>query len=149
MSRSNQRNGKGLYLRFAPGEDGTVTTRMVLSGCLLLAATGCGVAGDTPAVGSSSPATRSSSAPSSFTEDLTVTPPPGRGGVITVRGIVESGVESGCLLLGEGEGPYVLVGHTSGLAAGDTVTVRGAVMTGLATTCQQGQPLWVDEVLER
>ena len=122
-----------------------MTVRMVLAGCLLLAVTGCGVAGDTPAGGSNPP----TSATSSFTEDLSVTSPAGRGRVVTVRGVVEDGVEAGCLLLAEGEGPWVLVGNTSGLAAGDTVTVRGTVANGMATTCQQGRPLWVDEVLER
>jgi hypothetical protein len=62
--------------------------------------------------------------------------------VITVHGTVAIGVEAGCLTLTEAEGLWLLVGQTSGLAAGDTVTVRGAVMHNLATTCQQGQPLW-------
>lgn len=141
--------------------------RMVISGCLLLAVTGCSVAGDTPALGptsttpmsttpvsssSSSPSSASSSSPSSpssFTEDLTVTSPAGRGRVITVAGTVVEGVGARCLLLGEGEGLWLLVGHTAGLAAGDTVTLRGTAVNGMATTCQQGRPLWVDEVLER
>lgn len=135
-----------------------VTTRLVLWGCLLLATAGCGTVGDTPAGGSSSatppPASSSSSSSpsspsSSFTEDLTVTSPPGRGREITVRGTVSDGVEAGCLTLTEAEGVWVLVGETSGLKAGDTVTVRGAVMDDMATICQQGQPLWVDKVLER
>ena len=133
-----------------------VTTRTVLLGCLLLATAGCGTAGDTPGGGSSSatppPAssTASTSTPTeSLTEDLTVTSPPGRGRVVTVRGTVADGVEAGCLTLTEAEGSWLLVGQTAGLKAGDTVTVRGAVMEDLATTCQQGQPLWVDEVLER
>ena len=142
---------------------------MVISGCLLLAVTGCSAAGDTTALGptsttpasttpasttpvSSSSASSSSSSPSSpssFTEDLTVTSPAGRGRVITVAGTVVEGVGAGCLLLGEGEGLWLLVGHTAGLAAGDTVTLRGPAVNGMATTCQQGRPLWVDEVLER
>ena len=144
---------------------------MVISGCLLLAVTGCSAAGDTPALGptsttpvsttpvsttpasttpaSSSSASSASSSPSSFTEDLTVTSPAGRGRVITVAGTVVEGVGAGCLLLGEGEGLWLLVGHTAGLAAGDTVTLRGTAVNGMATTCQQGRPLWVDEVLER
>lgn len=69
--------------------------------------------------------------------------------MITVAGTVVEGVGAGCLLLGEGEGLWLLVGHTAGLAAGDTVTLRGTAVNGMATTCQQGRPLWVDEVLER
>ncbi len=132
-----------------------VTTRMILLGFVLLATAGCGTAGDTPGDGSNpgtrpASSTESRSTPTdSFTEDLTVTSPPGRGRVITVRGTVADGVEVGCLTLTEAEGSWLLVGQTSGLKAGDTVTLRGAVMDDLATTCQQGQPLWVDEVLER
>ncbi|WP_457256356.1 hypothetical protein [Pedococcus sp. P5_B7] len=133
-----------------------MTTRMVLLGCLLLATAGCGAAGDTPGRGASptTPPPASSSSPTStptdsFTEDLTPTSPSGRGRVVTVRGTIADGAEAGCLTLTEAEGSWLLVGQTSGLKAGDTVTVRGAVMEDLVTTCQQGQPLWVDEVLER
>jgi hypothetical protein len=58
-------------------------------------------------------------------------------------------VEAGCLTITDARGTWTLVGATAGLKAGDTVTVRGTVREDLATTCQQGPALWVDEVLER
>jgi hypothetical protein len=60
-------------------------------------------------------------------------------------------VEAGCLTLTqvEAEDSWLLVGQTSGLRAEDTVTVRGVVVDDLATTCQQGQSLWVEEVPAR
>lgn len=120
--------------------------RAVLAMGVVLVVAGCGSSGGDQ---TGSPTATVSVPSSTFTEDLTVTSSPSRGRVVTVRGTVADGVEAGCLTLTEAEGLWLLVGETAGLRAGDTVTVRGAVMDDLATTCQQGQPLWVDEVLER
>jgi hypothetical protein len=103
-------------------------------------------AAETPA-GSSS--TRQPAAPAgTYPEDLIVTSPGKSGRAITVTGTVSDGVEAGCLTISDGQGMWTLVGATTGLKAGDTVTVRGTVREDLATTCQQGPALWVDEVLE-
>ncbi|WDZ86856.1 hypothetical protein [Micromonospora cathayae] len=65
-------------------------------------------------------------------------PAPG-GAVIT--GTVTSGVEPGCLLLGE----YLLVGGPRDvIKAGAKLTVSGKVQPDLMTTCQQGTPFLVD-----
>lgn len=122
---------------------------------VVLTVAACGSADGIPDASETTPSTGSSSsrhppAPTgTYTEDLSVTSPPGRGRTITVRGTVDEGVEAGCLTITAASGTWTLVGATAGLKPGDTVTVRGTVREDLATTCQQGPALWVDEVLER
>jgi hypothetical protein len=73
-----------------------------------------------------------------------VTPPPSKDvpALITVTGTVTAGVEPGCLLLGT----YLLVGGpTDVVREGARVTVTGRVEAELATTCQQGVPLRVED----
>lgn len=102
----------------------------------------------TPSAGSSAPG-QPSTPRVTFPEDLVVTPPGGRGAVITVTGTVADGVEAGCLTITDAQGTWTLVGATADLKPGDTVTLRGTVREDLATICQQGRAFWVDEVLER
>jgi len=65
----------------------------------------------------------------------------GSGARITVTGLVEPGVEAGCLLLQE----YLLVGGPRELfGTGRPVRVTGRVEPGLMTICQQGIPLMVE-----
>jgi len=67
-----------------------------------------------------------------------------------VSGRVSAGVEAGCLVLtpeGSADEQWLLIGKTQGLAAGQAVTLRGARMDTVATTCQQGLPFRVEEVL--
>lgn len=82
-------------------------------------------------------------------EDLTL-PSSGTGEVIEVRGTVTEGVEAGCLILtpesAGTDGPWVLIGNTTGLEAGQTVTLRGTPAPDVMTTCQQGTPFRVDSV---
>lgn len=67
---------------------------------------------------------------------------PAAGGA-TITGTVTSGVEPGCLLLGE----YLLVGGPRDvITAGAKITVTGRVERDLMTTCQQGTPFLVDSV---
>lgn len=81
-----------------------------------------------------------------------VVPPPPRSdqpGLTTLTGEVFAGVEAGCMLLSTGSGDYLLFGEAaSQLPMGRTVTVRGQVRADLATTCQQGTPFEVSEVLD-
>lgn len=79
-----------------------------------------------------------------------VTPPPtGKPGLVTLTGEVFAGVEMGCQLLATGSGDYLLIGSAAEpLRSGDTVTVRGYVRANLATTCQQGTPFEVTEVVD-
>jgi len=71
---------------------------------------------------------------------------------VTARGTVSRGVEAGCLVFtpeNASDGPWLLIGNTDGLSDGDTVTVRGSHRNDVATTCMQGMPFEVDQVLER
>lgn len=127
---------------------------MVLVLGVVLTVAACGSADGTPDASDITAPTGTSSSrqPSvpteTYPEDLTLTSP-ARGRPITVRGTVAAGVEAGCLTITDAQGTWTLVGATADLKPGSTVTVRGAVRDDLATICQQGPVLWVDEVLER
>lgn len=66
---------------------------------------------------------------------------------MTLTGQVVEGVEAGCRLLNN----YLLLPgpgiNRDSFAPGATVTVRGRVEEGMMTTCQQGTPFVVSEVL--
>ena len=68
---------------------------------------------------------------------------------VEVTGTLAEGVERGCLLLHPADGgeALLLLGATTGLTPGATVTVRGAREPDVMTTCQQGVPFRVTEVL--
>jgi hypothetical protein len=66
---------------------------------------------------------------------------------ITITGIPEEGVESGCVVMRSGDKMYNLLGGDPQLLmSGRTVIVRGRPTPGLMTTCQQGTPFQVTEV---
>lgn len=74
-------------------------------------------------------------------------PPPRQ---VTATGRVVEGVEAGCKLLDTGAEQYLLTGDPAeGLRIGDTVTVRGRERPDLLSTCQQGVPFEVTEVLDQ
>ena len=87
---------------------------------------------------------------STDTENPTL-PGTGRGKLVTVTGTVSAGVENGCLLLttepASPDGPWQLIGNIAGIEAGQQVTVRGARIDTMATTCQQGLPFDVQTVV--
>ncbi|WBB77455.1 hypothetical protein O7606_14280 [Micromonospora sp. WMMD882] len=94
----------------------------------------------------SEPGIRPSAGPSG-TGQPTQWPPGGPGksssapGGAVVTGTVTSGVEPGCLLLGE----YLLVGGPRDvIKAGAKLTVTGKAQPDLMTTCQQGTPFLVE-----
>jgi hypothetical protein len=71
--------------------------------------------------------------------------PPG-GNQVTLEGVVQAGVEAGCLLLNSQGAQYLLLGgDQSVLREGRRVIVRGQAQPGVATTCQQGVPFIVAE----
>lgn len=78
-----------------------------------------------------------------------VSPPsPGRPGETTITGELVTGVEAGCLLLETDTGQYLLFGEAvQELRTGTTVSLRGQVRTDMMSTCQQGTPFEVTEVL--
>lgn len=95
----------------------------------------------------------SPSASPSLPEDLpTPTPsgkPSGPAATIEVSGTVVEGVEMGCRLIDQ----YLLLPgpgiNRDDLRVGATLTVRGRVERGMMTTCQQGTPLVVTEIVSR
>jgi hypothetical protein len=66
---------------------------------------------------------------------------------IEVTGVVEAGVENGCVILRTETDAYQLMGSTDPLLQpGARVTVVGRPQLDIATTCPQGTPLQVLEV---
>ena len=116
------------------------TARSLLVVGLLLAVAACGSSSTVPGGSGSTTPT------STPVEDLTLTPTPGAP-PITVSGTVSDGVEAGCLVLTTDDGTYTLIGQTRGLTAGRQVTLRGVPAPDVLTTCQQGTPFRVLEVL--
>jgi hypothetical protein len=71
-------------------------------------------------------------------------PPIGDGYPITVTGVISSGVEAGCLLIGSGNLQWLLIGGDPRiLQPGAKVTVVGVPAGQSSTTCMQGKPLMV------
>ena len=72
---------------------------------------------------------------------------------VVLRGVLQPGVESGCLLLATPAGVYVLLGDVRldgrPAGAGTAVEVTGTPSPDRATTCQQGTPLVVQAVRAR
>jgi hypothetical protein len=81
-------------------------------------------------------------------------PAPGPSGTVTVDGVVQRGVEPGCLVLRAGSKSYLLLRTDGGEGAQDVpvavpVRVTGRIATGVASYCQQGTPLRVDTITRR
>lgn len=72
---------------------------------------------------------------------------PGSGSQTTISGTVESGVESGCLVLEHNGTVYGIYGSfdSSVVYAGAEVTLHGKVEKDMMTTCQQGTPFVVED----
>jgi hypothetical protein len=66
----------------------------------------------------------------------------------TLRGTVSAGVEANCMLLNADDGTaYLLLGGDRKIITeGARVEATGQVLTGMATTCQQGTPFTVSTV---
>lgn len=68
---------------------------------------------------------------------------------IEIVGVVEAGVERGCMLLRTATELYQLTGSVDPIIRpGAHLTVRGRPRPDLMTTCQQGVPFQVTEVWE-
>ncbi|HEX2143809.1 MAG TPA: hypothetical protein VHG10_04785 [Glycomyces sp.] len=72
---------------------------------------------------------------------------PGSASQTTITGTVESGVESGCLVLEHDGTLYGVFGNfdSSVVYAGAKVTLHGKVEKDMMSTCQQGTPFVVEE----
>jgi hypothetical protein len=67
-------------------------------------------------------------------------------GEMTITGVVEAGVEGGCLLIPYGDKKYLLMGGDPNVVkAGARITVRGRPNPSLLSYCQQGTPFEVAE----
>ena len=76
-------------------------------------------------------------------------PPTDRGGEATITGEVAAGVEPGCVLLQTELGEFLLFGPAAEqVQMGSTATLRGMPRPDMATTCQQGVPFEVTEVVD-
>ncbi|HEY8471448.1 MAG TPA: hypothetical protein VIL37_02295 [Natronosporangium sp.] len=139
-----------------------VAIAALAAGLLLLAGCGDDTPGDQPEPSPTSPTPSESTTPSpSLPPTVPTTPPSGapsvppisppstdRPGEITISGELVSGVEPNCLLLSTGSGDYLLFGEpVADLRAGDSATLRGRVRSDMMSTCQQGTPFEVTEVL--
>ena len=122
---------------------------------LTLVLAGCGI-GTPPAMTPYPPPTTTGPSPSTSPES----PVPSSSGLprpsfsagkaqaeITVVGVVEAGVEKGCIILRSGEAMWQLVGSSDPLIQlGARISVTGRTNPDLVTTCQQGTPLQVSVV---
>jgi hypothetical protein len=113
---------------------------------------GCGGNGESGDPSSTSPPPHEATAPSLSP----ITPSPSASsltpqptGEVTLTGEVLEGVEPNCTVLHTDTGDYLVYGPSAEeLRIGATVTVRGVVRPDVFTTCQQGTPLEVLEVLD-
>lgn len=145
-----------------PVASGRVVGSIAAAALLVFAVAACGSAEPaTPSpssfVSSSSPSVASSqSAPSGAivptgTPALTA-PSAAPGGAETLTGTVAAGVESGCIVLVGPDGAVLanLIGMDAATAPmGAQVEVSGKFQTDMMTTCQQGLPFAVAEVVEK
>ena len=127
-----------------------VPTPVVVAVALAALLAGCAsrTAGPGPEPSDTVTVTPSSAPSESPMPSLSYSPklPPSPSGEITVTGVIEAGVERGCVILRAGTTLYLLVGQHPAIVAGATLVVRGRPDPGLITTCQQGTPLHVIEV---
>ena len=119
------------------------------------------VVGSLAACGSSEPSTPSSTAsPSSALSTSAAPSTPGSGEVgpgdsgspTTLTGKLDAGVESGCVVLVAPDGTVLanLIGvDTASAPMGSDVEVSGQFEPDMMTTCQQGKPFAVAEVIEK
>ncbi|NUT51489.1 MAG: copper chaperone PCu(A)C [Saccharothrix sp.] len=89
--------------------------------------------------------TTATTAPTTTATTPTGSSPPASP-VTTLRGLVQEGVEPGCLVLNTGTGQFLLLGADPQVVrAGAEVVVEGVARPGQATTCQQGTPFSVQD----
>ena len=99
----------------------------------------------------SSPATPTGGGGPAGTPTL-ATPSTATGTPTTLTGTIEAGVESGCLVLTGPDGAVLanLIGLDAATApTGVQVEVSGKFATDMMTTCQQGDPFAVAEVVQK
>jgi hypothetical protein len=100
-----------------------------------------GCANPSPSGGTPPPAPTTTSAPAPAPTTTAA------GKTVTVDGVVQRGVEPGCLILHTATGTYELIGSTASSApVSSSVQVSGVVRTDLLSHCQQGPILQVSSL---
>lgn len=122
------------------------TRALWLVGVALLAATasGCARPATTPGSGGSVTST-----PSPRLSMPGTGKPVGSGPEITVSGVMRAGAEGRCLVLDTpgGDQYQLLNADPSVVVEGARLTVTGRVAHGVSTTCMQGKPFTVSQVV--
>lgn len=124
-----------------------MAVKMIVAVAIALTVSACAQQGGGPTMPTpSTPPPSSSDSPSpspSLSPRPSLTPKPTSGSA-SLRGVVEEGVEAGCLMLNVDGTLYQLIGgDRTLLRPGRRVAVLGDIQRDLATTCQQGIPLVV------
>ena len=122
-----------------------------LAAALLLAvlSAGCATSGPGSAPGSGRPTSAPASSPAPTTS--LADPPPEPTGTVRLKGVVERGVEPGCVVLRAGGKSYTLLQGADatpakGVPLSVPVEVEATLLTGVASYCQQGTLLKVVRV---
>jgi hypothetical protein len=128
----------------------TVVRSAAVAAAAIAVLAGCGAQASGPPAGTPVPAP---TAPTS-----SVTPPPGSptepagtpsGPELQLDGMAAPGVEPGCVVFTTGGRHYLLVGAKAEVPTEVPIRVRGVVLTGVLSYCQQGTPLKVLEITRR
>jgi hypothetical protein len=128
----------------------------------VVALAGCGAQSGEQAAGGGSPSTSPSGLPSAtlptsglptsgLPPSSTPSEPVGTpsGPTLVLDGVAAPGVEPGCVVFATGGRRYLLVGATGKVPTDVPIRVRGVVLTGVLSYCQQGTPLKVVEISRR
>jgi hypothetical protein len=132
-----------------------VTTVAVLTGCGVQVEGGSSASSaaaplPTTSLPATSPPTTSSPA-SGTPPSSTPAEPVGTssGPMLQLDGVAEQGVEPGCVVFRTGGRQYLLLGAKVRVPMEVPIRVRGVVLTGVLSYCQQGTPLKVVEISRR
>jgi hypothetical protein len=146
-----------------------VRSTAVAAAAIATLLTGCGAQAGNQAGGAGSPSSGppSTGSPSTGSPSATAAPPtlttsasPAPSGSsepvgtpsgppLELDGVAARGVEPGCLVFTTGGRHYLLVGTTGTVPTEVPIRVRGVVLTGVFSYCQQGTPLKVLEISRR
>ena len=126
----------------------------------ILAVCGCSDSGSGTSGGGGSPTVAPSAAPATPTTPAATSAPASSGApappvgtpsgpTVVLDGTARPGVEPGCVVLAAGGRQYLLLAAAGKVPLEVPIRVRGVVVTGVLTYCQQGTPLRVVEVSRR
>jgi hypothetical protein len=126
------------------------TAIAVLAGCGARAGDQAGGAGGGASPTATTPAP-TLSPPASTPPSATPSEPAGTpsGPTLELDGVAAPGVEPGCVVFTTGGRHYLLVGAKGAVPMEVPIRVRGIVLTGVLSYCQQGTPLKVLEINRR